>query len=187
MENLSKKLEREGYKNPSFSVYKESRIIEMFKKGHLFAWHLYYESYRIFDKIDLIDKCGRPSNYLNAMDDINFFYSIVDEIFDRIHRNLSNNIYEAGLLYIAIRNIAISASYVLFDRPVFSRYVPIFVSNFSKIDFPVSTDQYNDLMLCRKNGMEGLFVTAPSNLLDLTEKLMLWSRIIKRKMQDKLQ
>lgn len=57
-------------KRPSISFYGERKLRSIFEGGHLFAWHLYLESYGIAGFPDLKMVIGEPDAYRTALKDI---------------------------------------------------------------------------------------------------------------------
>jgi hypothetical protein len=150
----------------SIAWYGGERLSRMFGNGELFAWHLYLESIPLFDPDNFLKKLGVPSEYREFSHDIQSFKKVMTGIPAQIALNESNSIYEAGLFYVCLRNIAMAASWVLHESPDFSRYSPFHLSRFH--DCPISIADYETTMECRlagqrgltpPNGVDGLFVS----------------------------
>lgn len=158
-ESLEKKVEEKildtNYQNISYSFYGKKRILDMFSQGHLFAWHLFYKSKPLFTKSDFIADLGKPSAYLNAKKDILEFENLIRQIPESINKNIYNSIYECGILYICSRNISLCGSMTILKNPDFSRNSPYNLSRELNLDFPLSLEDYQNCLLCRKNGMIG--------------------------------
>lgn len=131
--------------NGDFSIYSLSRLKEMYNSGHLFAWHLFRESKHIpyLDTKNLIFELGKPQPYKNANQDIAELINVLETI----EAGLSN-VYEAGLLYVCLRNIAISASWHSELGLKFGRRAPFELGE-AMPKFPLKASEYDLLAACR--------------------------------------
>ncbi len=137
----------------SISWYGATRIEQMFRNGELFAWHLFHENVPIFDPINFIRRLGKPALYRDAVLDVRSFRKVLMAIPEQVSANERNAIYEAGLIYVCLRNIAMSSSWSLCRRPDFSRYS---VFNLEGIDdCPISRTEFEKTMFCRMAGQRG--------------------------------
>lgn len=160
---------------PSVSWYGQNRMSEMFDNGELFAWHLFQEAQPVFETCPFIKDLGAPNPYRGAREDVESFEKILMGIPDNLSAASSNAIYEMGLIYVCLRNICMSASATLCERPDFSRYSPFALAGFSPA--PISRDEYDDAMACRMAGQRG--VAPPTNIdaarvYDMYERLAPW-------------
>jgi predicted nucleotidyltransferase len=138
----------------SIAWYGGDRLREMFKNGELFAWHLHRETIPMFDPEGFLAKLGKPSEYREFLADIFSFRKVIIGIPPQLTLNVFNAVYEAGLFYVCLRNIAMAASWVLCEAPDFSRYSPF---NLAGIDpCPISVRDYEITMACRLAGQRGL-------------------------------
>lgn len=146
-------LEDKLHSDVSISWYSKSKLDNYFQEGHLFAWHLYLESERIEG---LPDKYpfDKPSEYKNCEADVCSLIKIIESIKKALEKNQNNTIYEAGLLYVCCRNIAMSASLKLGDKLEFGRYSPFKLTK-SEIIFPINKKDYDILIDCRLASMRG--------------------------------
>ncbi|SHM98868.1 nucleotidyltransferase domain-containing protein [Flavobacterium xinjiangense] len=126
----------------SISWYSESRIKTLFEMGHLFAWHLYKESVPTSQN-DFIEQLGKPMDYKFAEQDISSLLEILKPIQKSVNACPRNLIYEAGLLYVCIRNIAISALPVICNQYLFETHVPY------KLNLLMSAKNYDLLLHAR--------------------------------------
>src|SRR3546814_1285697 len=85
----------------------------MVAEGHLVACHLFQQSKSLWGEESIADLFGRPQPYRDAKADILSFHSVLDSIPAAMHRCAGNSVYEFGLLYVCVRNIAMSASWHL--------------------------------------------------------------------------
>lgn len=139
---------------PSIAWYGGERLRQMFNDGELFAWHLFHETIPIFDPKGFLGGLGRPSEYRDVVADMMSFNKVIVGIPGQLIKNESNAVYEAGLFYVCLRNIAMSASWALCRAPDFSRYSP-----FNLLDIracPISVGDYEKTMNCRLAGQRGL-------------------------------
>jgi hypothetical protein len=126
----------------------------MFKNGELFAWHLYAETIPIFEQRPFLSSLGRPNPYTDGVQDVQSFHKILKGIPDQVNENQYNAIYETGLIYVCVRNIAMAASWALCDKPDFSRYSPFHLRYVR--ESPISLDSYEITMACRMAAQRGL-------------------------------
>lgn len=157
----------------SFALYSVDRIKQMHSCGHLFAWHLHLESRKITNHLDFIDELGRPCDYNSAKEDIVELHRLLRSISSSLRQSPCNVVYEAGLLYVTSRNIAMSASWFSPKGLDFSRYSPLrlFVDKLSP--FPLSESEYNMLIFARNASTRG--TECPE--LEYHEVYSTWSKI----------
>ncbi len=157
----------------SISWYGEDRLREMFENGELFAWHLADETIPIFDPSNFIARLGRPSPYHGAAADVASFQLVFSGIREQIAVSPHNAAYEAGLIYVCLRNAAMAASSQLGNEPDFSRYSAFNLAGVEPC--PISRGQFETAMICRMASQRGVspppeatanFVLELSDLLD---------------------
>lgn len=168
-------------KNVDIAEYSAERIRHFFLSGDLFAWHLFQESMKLFsDKSDFIDQLGRPRPYVNAQCDISAFKNLLETVPENIKKHPENAVFEAGLLYLSTRNIAMSLSWHLESKVDFSRHAAVNVSERNGLPFPTNRAKYNELIGCRHASQRGEAVPTVSSLeLSLVaSKLVTWSNKI---------
>jgi hypothetical protein len=109
-----------------WSVYSRSVVANYYKSGRLFAWHLHLEAVLLHPTGGggFLAKLGAPSRYTTATDDIADLRVLLSGSLDEIRRGSLSQVYELGLVYTALRDVAMSASWQLLGRPSFSRYAP---------------------------------------------------------------
>lgn len=139
---------------PEWSVYSQETIRDYFQNGRLFAWHLFYERRCIYSNrnIDFISQLGQPNPYTTCMADIAELESMMIEAIRELRMQSVNVIYELGLIHVALRDIAMSASSMLLERPDFSRYAPFHLP----IQFPLERQVYVDLLRARQESTRGI-------------------------------
>lgn len=153
---IQKVIEAKFHSEVSISWYSQSKLDDYFQNGHLFAWHIYLESQKIDGLPDnYLSPSIIPNEYKNYKSDVQSLIRIIDSIRKALEKNPKNIIYEAGLLYVCCRNIAMSASSKLGDKMDFGRYSPFNLTK-SKSTFPISKEEYKSLINCRLASMRGI-------------------------------
>lgn len=118
----------------SISWYSEERLAQMHAEGHLFAWHIFLESVKLLaNEEDCIDRLGRPAGYRNSVDDIEKFRRIMVCGQASLADTPRNASYEAGMLYLCCRNIAMCASWHSSGGLKFGRYSPYEVADLPEL------------------------------------------------------
>jgi len=131
--------ERLRSRQPDISWYGSDRYREMSKAGQLFSWHVFLDGEVLYDPVGYVRELGQPAPYRNMIEDIDAFISIAEGVVPQIEASEFNAIYEMGVLYVCVRNVAMSGSWILSKRPDFSRNSPF---NFqpSLVDFGVDIE-----------------------------------------------
>ena len=111
---------------PTWSVYSRDTLADYFAQGRLFAWHLYLESRVVFSASDRpwLQSIGAPAEYTTAKTDIETLGGLLRRSVSEIKKGTPSLVYEMGLIYTAVRDIAMSASWKLMGKPCFSRRAP---------------------------------------------------------------
>ena len=142
-----------GTLKPSISWYGGDRLREMFRNGELFAWHLYRETLPLYDPTNFLTGLGNPAVYRDAVADTRSFHKVLKGIPTQIAANEHNAVYEAGLIYVCLRNIAMAASWSLCEFPNFTRYSPFQLAGIRAC--PIARDEFDVTMACRMAGQRG--------------------------------
>ena len=110
----------------SWSVYSKKTIETYFSNGRLFAWHLHLEAVRVYPQSGtaFLDQLGKPAPYSSIAEDLADLTFLLQSTLDELQQDSPSQIYELGLAYTAIRDIAMAASWAMLPRPSFSRYAP---------------------------------------------------------------
>ena len=138
----------------SISWYGGRRLGRMFANGELFAWHLHGEAVPLHEAEPLIAALGRPAPYVDASADVASFEKVLAGIPAQLEASPDNAVYELGLIYVCLRNIAMAASAVLCPRPDFSRYSPFRLEGLPGV--PLTRAEYDQAMTCRMAGQRGM-------------------------------
>lgn len=111
---------------PSWSVYSRETIEAYFSTGRLFAWHLHLEAVQVYPRSGpgFLAELGEPAPYATMNQDLADLRLLLQESLLELQADSPSTIYELGLAYTAIRDIAMAASWSLLARPSFSRYAP---------------------------------------------------------------
>lgn len=137
----------------SWSVYSPELIQSYFQTGRLFAWHLYLEAKCIYSagSLPFLQSLGSPAPYSSVSKDIDDLEALLQESLEELRHQTTNLVYELGIAYTAIRDIAMSASWKLMARPCFSRNAPYLLTK----TFPLSSEAYKGIMLARHSSTRG--------------------------------
>lgn len=113
-----------------WSVYSNNTISKYYRDGRLFAWHLHLEAVLLHstDGRSFLSALGAPSKYSTAAEDIADLRLLLIGSIDELRSNSPSQVYELGLVYTALRDVAMSASGQLLGRHSFSRNAPYEVS-----------------------------------------------------------
>jgi len=174
LDSLKRNVERLFDSIASLSVYSQKRMAELFRQGHLFAWHIYLESLPITmeEFSDWVEGLGRPAYYSAARKDIESLVAILKSIGPSVMACPRNRIYEAGLMYVCLRNIALCASWHSPRGLDFSRQSPFAIEQATGVSFPISSNDYAALTACRMSGQRG----AAGKDIELEKLLSLWRK-----------
>src|SRR6185369_12954769 len=110
--------ERSQYPS-NWSIYSPDVIREYFRQGRLFAWHLYLEAKCIFSRNEtpFLNALGTPEPYSTMAQDIDDLEKLLMEAIHQLDSGTKSVVYELGIAYTAIRDIAMSASWSLSGAP----------------------------------------------------------------------
>lgn len=154
------------HQEPSISWYGEEKMKRFHASGDLFAWHLYRESFPLPGFISLAEIYGEPAPYMNCLDDIAGLHEIFETIPGQIRQRPQNLVYELGLAYVCMRNIAMSASSTLNERVDFGRLSPYGLPGLAP---SIQRDDYDTLCQCRHASTRGTH--APDVTMDVENLL----------------
>lgn len=138
----------------NWSIYAPELIREYFIKGRLFAWHLHLEAKCIFTPhaTPFLNALGAPTPYTTMYKDIDELESLLQEAIQELANGTSNIVYELGIVYTAIRDLAMSASWKLLGAPCFSSNAPYKLPN----PCPLKFATYEQVKLARHSSTRGI-------------------------------
>lgn len=142
----------------AIAEYTHNRLITMFEEGHLFAWHLYQEA-RALQVTGLENKnmsFPKPSPYQSAELDSRNFLELLRSCLIAVKSEAPSLTYEAGLAYVALRNIGMSLSAEFLSRPIFDRWAPFAVAKATTITPPCHLETYDLMVAARHASQRGL-------------------------------
>ena len=136
-----------------WSIYSPELLAEYFRKGRLFAWHLHLEAKCVFSphEVEFLKQLGRPAPYSTITDDIDDLAILLLESLNELATGTKNVIYELGIAYTAIRDLAMSASWSLLDTPCFAADAPFRLPLAS----PLSRSTFDQIRLARHASTRG--------------------------------
>ncbi len=136
-----------------WSVYSPEIIQLYFQAGRLFAWHLHLEAKCIYSAgpAPYLSTLGAPAPYSSVSEDLDDLEGMLRESLLEIQHQTSSLIYELGIAYTAIRDIAMAASWTLMERPCFSRDAPYLLPR----PCPLPAEAYKGAMLARHSSTRG--------------------------------
>ncbi|MGN5077006.1 nucleotidyltransferase domain-containing protein [Aeromonas veronii] len=158
-----------------WSVYSYKSIREFYESGRLFAWHLHLDSKCIYKKSEksFLDSLGEPAIYSSFKSDFESLKEILLLSLREIENSTASFIFEVGVTYTAIRDLAMIASTKLHIRPCFSRYSPYQLP----LEFPINKDIY-ELMICARLASTRGYVITEKDKFSLyglsTKKIRMW-------------
>ncbi len=137
-----------------WSVYSHKSIQEFYESGRLFAWHLFLDSKCIFkeDSKSYLETLGKPEEYSNFESDFESLSELLIISLDEIDNCSKSIVFEAGVTYTALRDLAMIASTKLHDRPCFSRYSPYLLP----FTFPIEKEIYDQMIAARLASTRGI-------------------------------
>ncbi|MES9890960.1 MAG: nucleotidyltransferase domain-containing protein [Candidatus Thiodiazotropha sp.] len=161
-----------------WSLYSLGRLQKMYRAGHLFAWHLFKEARFLAHGADFLASFDAPAPYGTFHDDVRSLLALLDEAEHELADSSENITFEAGLVYLSARNIAMSASYYSPNGLSFSSFAP-FELGYSDNLFPVNKEFYQKLRSARLAGTRGF--AAPmlrtDDVLETARKIRSWAEI----------
>ena len=166
--------------NVVVAEYSKLRLNEFFAKGHLFAWHLYQEAAPLNISLACDESpyfFSKPAPYLTGLTDVRKFHDLLISIQGELKNTPGSLVHEAGLTYLALRNIAMSMSANILPAIDFTRYSPFSVSTVLGINPPCEHKEFTSLVAARHTSQRG--GTAPEiskkNLQRLLDQSLMWT------------
>jgi predicted nucleotidyltransferase len=117
-ENINTQLDTQ-----KFSIYKEKRMMELWKEGNPFAWHLFQESKLIHsdNNEDIRRTSGKPNSYTNLESDLKKFSTLFYDSIKSINNSEHSDTFDLSMLFLSIRNFASCYSLGALNEFNFSR------------------------------------------------------------------
>lgn len=171
----------------TISWYGSDRYLGMHRSGELFSWHLFLDGQILHDPAGLLGGLGAPAPYGRALADVDAFIEIAGDLPSQLDRAACNAVYEMGVLYVCLRNVAMSGSATLTGRPDFTRMAPYRLAGCPTLAVP--EDEYHLSMLCRLAGQRGLPLPSevtPARVLRYHSEAFGWMLAIRRLLDRKL-
>lgn len=152
----------------SWSVYPKTTIKKYFDEGRLFAWHLYLDAKCVFcnGSTSFLQDLGKPSEFISFDEDFSSLKILIFSSLAELRNNTQSEIFELGIIYTALRDIAMVSSIKLLNRPCFSRYSPYQLP----LIFPISNELYESMIAARLNSTRGTGFS--ENPVELSNKLL---------------
>ncbi|QGP52609.1 hypothetical protein PsalN5692_04118 (plasmid) [Piscirickettsia salmonis] len=168
-----------------WSCYSLESIKRMYQEGRLFAWHLFLDSQCIYTPhtAPLLVGLGKPKHYSTAIEDINNLKVILKSALSLLADGTENEIYEIGLVHTCLRDIAMTASWHMNDRPIFSINAPYLIGAVP----PISLDVYIECSKARHSSTRGIDIDL--NVTNIIKNLLIanlldWVDSIKSKINE---
>ena len=101
-----------------------------------------------------------PAPYVAGIEDATRFVGLLSSVANEMQDKSCSLVHEAGLAYLALRNIAMSLSFSLQKRVDFTRYSPLNVSTSLAIRPPCSSADFEALVAARHASQRGFLPPA---------------------------
>lgn len=167
----------------TLAEYSTDRLAAIFDSGHLFSWHLYQEAkpVQISGLISQQSFLFRlPAPYVAGIKDAARFVGLLTSVANEVQDESCSLVHEAGIAYLALRNIAMSLSIKLQKRADFTRYSPLNVSTSLAIRPPCAATDFELLIAARHASQRGLLspIIDRSNFRHVINHSLEWAHIV---------
>lgn len=167
---------------PDISIYSRDKLEQMFREGHLFAWHLFLESipYCSTRSEAWFRSLGKPAEYREAQQDIAQFMGILEEALAGMASE-DCYVFEAGVAHLAMRNLGMILGYIHRGTPNFCRYAALQLPK--EIAPEISHREYEMLLSCRRASVRGdVAVELPSfeQIQQISLPLKIWLKQLRK-------
>jgi predicted nucleotidyltransferase len=167
----------------AIAEYSEHRLDEMFQQGHLFTWHLFQEATPLktaYLRPEAMLVFRRPARYQTSLIDARRFINLLISIRDEIASSPGSLVHEAGLIYLALRNIAMSMSAKHLPNVDFTRHSPFSLSTELGIDAPCAYLDYLRLISARHASQRGTYAPTMdcNELIKLLDQSLTWAEVV---------
>lgn len=142
----------------NWSIYAPKLLREYYSQGRLFAWHLHLEAKCIFSPYErpFLKSLGAPAPYSTMLNDIDELEELLQEAIAELKNGTKSVVYELGIVYTAIRDLAMSASWALLGSPCFSSDAPYRLPK----PCPLGFATYKQAKLARHSSTRGTEIEA---------------------------
>lgn len=168
--------------NSNISVYTPQRISQLWEAGDPFAWHLYYEARLIYSSqsAPFLRSLQKPQKYKTGPYDVDAYeVTYNDAMFSLKSSNLSP-VFDAGAVFVGMRNAAISYSLIALSTPVFSRDAAILIDEMS---IAIPKDTFTTMKISRLAAVRGIAYKLTSdqikNICNESDRIEIWFSRIK--------
>lgn len=96
------------FDSSTYSIYSYNRLVELWREGNPFAWHLANEAKIIYssNEDDFIKDLGKPNEYRKCKRDCIKFFNLYCKAVDSISSGGNSLIFEMSSIFLAVRNFA---------------------------------------------------------------------------------
>jgi hypothetical protein len=125
-----------------YSIYSYSRLVQIWRAGNPFAWHLSTEARLLYSSngVDVLFEMGEPSRYTNCVADCQKFYALFCDAVVSITSQSETEIYDLSVVFLAARNFATCFSLGHLEAPDFSRHS---ARRLGRHSLTISPEQYD--------------------------------------------
>lgn len=138
-----------------FSIYTYQRILELWKEGNPFSWHLHIESKCIYsnNQHPYLESLGQPNEYNNLINDLKKFNKLFIDSKKSIEQNDYSNDFDLSMIFLSIRNFASCFSLGYLKKYEFSRDSALKIGSYS---IQINEKTYNRLRQARLLATRGI-------------------------------
>ena len=168
----------------SFSYYSTETMSDLFREGDLFAWHLYLESNHLWGE-DVLDDFKKPADYKKMEGDTLPLVELFLGIKENLNVKGGSMVYEAGLIFLCVRNIGHSLSWFNPSGPNFRGDSCLGLQRFLRP--PINTEELNLLRNLRISSTRGLppKKVGKGHIIKIWDKLEPWILGIKKMVKER--
>lgn len=132
-----------------WSIYRRARIRHLFDRGTLFSWHIHLDAVLLWprDQAGFLATLGRPAPYTGARKEISELLELAQDAIGSLRDGSPSAIFDAGQLYVALRDTAMAAAPSTLGRFDFSRRLPL---DWKDPPLPIPGSDYLFYLQCRR-------------------------------------
>jgi len=96
------------FDSSTYSIYSYNRLIELWREGNPFAWHLANEAKIIYSSNgdDFLKNLGKPNEYRKCKQDCIKFFNLYCKAVDSISSGGNSLVFDMSSIFLAVRNFA---------------------------------------------------------------------------------